>query len=343
MTDGDEDPEPSEDAPDAGNDETTTRRRVLLGGASLGVVGAGRALYNTVLGYGQFGMGTNLEEQDVASVAEEHLWPNYDESIDGNRVRVGDDAITIDGEASVAFGADARPDAADLDSRFGLDGRLEALQADVSALRSSSHGFEFHSPSAFFHRLEEGRPRPDIVTAIRTHRDRVVDPETVSRFTGVDPADPTALVDGLTAGFREHTSYDIPRYLAGSVEDNVIFGATDLREHFEDGVSFEALLDADETGIFCWELVYRSIEALQALPADRQSVPIAACYVTDNRHKHAYTGLLGAIREGDGLRLPMTFVDYTYSTLYDDLGLRGVLGEGVDAYGDGHRADGIYW
>lgn len=343
MTDGDEGAESSDDAPDAGSDETITRRRMLLGGASLGAVGAARAVYNTVLGYGQFGMGTNLEEQDVASVAEERLWANYDESIGGSRVRVGDDAIEIDGTASVAFGTDARRDAADLDSRFGLDGRLEALQADVSALRSSSHGFEFHSLSAFFDRLENAHPRPDVVTAIRTHRDRVVDPGTVSRFTGVDPADPAALVDGLTAGFREHTNYDIPRYLAGSVEDNVIFGATDLRAHFEDEVGFEALLGGGETGIFCWELVYRSIEALQALPADRQSVPIAACYVTDNRHKHAYTGLLSAIREDGELRLPMTFVDYTYSTLYDDLALRGVLGEGVDAYDDRHRADGIYW
>jgi hypothetical protein len=55
--------------------------------------------------------------------------------------------------------------------------------------------------------------------------------------------------------------------------------------------------------------------------------------------------LLGrwAIRVGGELRFPMTFVDYTHTTLYDDVGLTGVLGEGLAAYDDGHRADEIYW
>ena len=323
--------------------KTITRRRMLLGGASLGVVGAGRAIHNTVLGYGQFGMGTNLKEQDIAPIAAERLRATYHESIDGTDVRLDGDVITVSGDERLDLGADSPAAAAGLDSALGLDGRLEAVFDDVSAIRSSAYAFEFHDPAAFFDRLERAETRPEAVTAVRSNRDRAVDPAIVERFAGADPADPAAILYGLVDGFREHTSYDVPRYLAGSIEDNVIFGARDLRQQFEDDVGFRALLEADETGIFCWELVFRSIEALQAVSADRQSSPIAACYVSDRRHKHAYTGLLSAVAEDDGLRFPMTFVDYTYSTLYDDFSVRGLLGEGLAAYDDSHRASEMYW
>ena len=84
--------------------------------------------------------------------------------------------------------------------------------------------------------------------------------------------------------------------------------------------------------------------------------------VTDARHKHVYTGLATVVREGayggDGgaggggsggeraggdLVVPMTFLDYMHSTQYDDLHLRGVLGEGVNAYDRRHRTDDVYW
>lgn len=328
---------------DEPNDDGITRRRMLLGGgASVATVGGARALYNTVLGYGEFGMGTNLKEQDVAAVAEERLRPNYDESLDGVRVRADESGIAVRDER-VAFGPGGRADATGLDSKFDLGNRLARLFEDLSALRDGEYAFEFHDPTAFFERLDEGVSRPEIVTAIRSNRDRSVDPTDVERFSRADPSEIRAVVDGLVAGFRDHTNYDVPRYLAGSVEDNVIFGAADLRQHFEDDVGFEALLESDGTGIFCWELVYRSIEALQAVRADRQSVPVAACYVTDGRHKHAYTGVMSAMRVEGELRLPMTFLDYTHSTLYDDVKLTGVLGEGLSAYDDGHRTTGIYW
>jgi len=316
---------------------------MLLGGASLGLVGAGRAVYNTILGYGQFGMGTNLKEQDLAPIAAERLGPTYHESVGGIDVRLDGDVITVSGDERLDLGADNWAAAAELDSAFGLGGRLEALFSDVSAIRSSAYAFEFHDPTAFFDRLEGAETRPEAVTAVRSNRDRIVDPAVVERFADADPADPAAVLRGLVDGFREHTSYDTPRYLAGSIEDNVIFGASDLRQHFEDDVGFGALLEGDETGIFCWELVYRSIEALQAVSADRQSAPIAACYVSDRRHKHAYTGLVSAIAENGELRFPMTFVDYTYSTLYDDFAVRGLFGEGLDAYDDSHRASEMYW
>jgi len=315
---------------------------LLGGGASIATIGGARALYNTVLGYGELGMGTNLKEQEIAPVAEERLAPNYDESVDGVGVLAGDSGIAVDDER-LSLGSNDYDDAVALDSAVGLDGRLARLFEDLSALRDGEYAFEFRDPAAFFDRVDGEAARPETVTAIRSNWDRTVDPAIVERFSGADPSDPRAVVEGLVAGFREHTNYDVPRYLAGSVEDNVILGAADLRRHFEDDVGFEALLGSDGTGIFCWELVYRSIEALQAVRADRQSAPVAACYVSDSRHKHAYTGVLSAIRVDGELRFPMTFVDYTYSTLYDDVRLTSVLGEGLAAYDERHRATDIYW
>jgi hypothetical protein len=323
---------------------TITRRRMILGGgASLGAVGGGRALYNTVLGYGQAGMGTNLKDQDLAAVVSEQFPPSYDESIDGTRIRSTDTGIEIEGEETLRFDADGHDEAERVDAEYGGEGRISGLFADLSAFRRGEYAFEFSQPSAFFERVGTAEFRPGFLTAVRNNRDRIVDPELIERFVGADPADTAAVIDGLTAGFREHTRYDIPRYLAGSIEDNVILGAADLRQYFEDPVDFGALLEADTTGIFCWELVFRSIEALQALRPDQQSIPVSACYVSDRRHKHAFTGIMTAVRDDGELRFPMTFVDYTHTTLYDDLRMTGVLGEGLAAYNDGHRADVVYW
>ncbi|MEF8778980.1 MAG: hypothetical protein V5A36_08715, partial [Natronomonas sp.] len=195
----------------------------------------------------------------------------------------------------------------------------------------------------FFERVGDAQFRPGLATAIRNNRDRTTDPAVVERFADADPSDTAALVEGLVGGFREHTSYDVPRYLAGSIEDNVIFGAHDVRQYFEEEVDFESLLEANGTVIFCWELVFRSMEALQAVPASDQTVPVAACYVSDSRHKHAFTGVLSAIRVDGELRLPMTFLDYTHTTLYDDIHATVILGEGLAAYNTGHRATDIYW
>lgn len=347
--DGEPPPEPDRRSEGGGQDGGrravkggVTRRRMLLGGgASIAGVGAAKALYNTVLGYGQLGVGTNVRQQDLGPIVSERLAPAYDGAIDGVRIRTAGSELLVDGER-LRFGDDPAAAAA-LDSRLGLDGRLSALFADVSALRAGEYAFEFHGPSAFFERMADGESRPGVVTAVRTNWDRTVDPALVERFVGGDPADTVGVVDGLVEGFREHATYDVPRYLAGSVEDNVILGTADLRRYFEDETGFEALLGGGETGIFCWELVYRSIEALQAVPPERQSVPVAACYVIDDRHKHAFTGLLGAIRVDGDLRFPMTFLDYTHTTLYDDFRLTGVLGEGLDAYNDRHRAEDVYW
>lgn len=339
--------EQDDGAAHGGRLEGVSRRQFLAGaGGTVAAVGGGRAIYNTMLGYGHFGLGTNLLEQDLAPLFDEHLVASYDESFDDVRVWLDDDGVGVETDGSnriLGFEAtDGEREARRLDDELGLEGRIEGILEDGDALRADEYTFEFHEPAAFFERLEDATFRPDAVAAIRGRFDRAVDPDIVETFAGTDPADPEAVIYGLKEGFREHASYDVPRYAAGSVEDNVIFGAYDLRQHFTSPVDFESLLAADSTGMFCWEFVYRSMEALQALAPWGQTVPVAACYVSDRRHKHAYTGVVSAI-EDDGLRLPTTFVDYTYSTLYDDLRLTWLLGEGLEAYDSRHRADTIYW
>ncbi|QLD84956.1 hypothetical protein HWV23_04215 [Natronomonas halophila] len=327
--------------------EDISRRQFLMGaGGALTAVGAAKAAHNTILGYGELGMGTNLKKQDLAAAVSANMRTVYGENIGSARLRVIDDGVELraDDERYVLdFESATRGDAEDLDSRYGLGGRLTELFVDTRDFEAGNYTFGFSQPSAFFERVTGAETRPDMVAAVRRRRDRTVDPDIVETFTGTDPAETQALVEGLMAGFREHGHYDVPRYIAGSIEDNVIFGAADLRAAFEDPVDFESLLEADSTGLFCWELVYRSMEGFQAIAPWNQTIPLAAGYVRDTRHKHAFTALLTAIREDGELRLPMTFVDYTYSTLYHDLNITGLRGEGIKAYDADHRADAVYW
>lgn len=326
--------------------EVSRRRAIAGAGGLLSGVGAIRAIDNVLLGYGELGNGTNLLEQDLAAVASENISVGYDDRVDGHRLRLTDGALLVsagDGERRLAFETDERERARELDADLGLDGRLAALYADTRAVRTGQYRMTFSQPAEFFQRVREAEARPDVVAGLRGRGDRRVDPDVVERFAGVSPRRPESLADELVAAFREHASYDVPRYAAGSIEDNVVFRAVDLRTHFENDVSFEAMLEAEETGLFCWELVVRSMEALQAVAPWAQSVPVANAYVRDKRHKHAYTGVASAVREDGELVLPMTFLDYTHSTLYDDLHITPVTGRGLAAYDDRHRATHVFW
>ena len=220
---------------------------------------------------------------------------------------------------------------------------ITELSADLPTLLAGDHKYTFHQPSAFFERLDGTTLRPATVAALRGNRFEAVSRETVRRFADADPDDPAALIDGMKAGFRTYSGYDIERYLAGSIEDNVLAGTVDLRQHFESPTSYGAILAGDNTGLFCYTFAHRSIEALHASPAYQQTPPVFGGVVTDPRHKHAYTAMGSVVREDGDLVVPVTFIDYTHSTLYDDLNLRGVLGEGLAAYDDRHRAARIDW
>jgi len=335
------------DGPDLDDLPEITRRQAIAGtGGVLSGVGAVRTLDNVLLGYGELGNGTNLREQDLAALATEFLAVTYDERLAGHRVHVAGAAVVVEtdsGDRRFALDTDEREAARDLDADLGLDGRLAALYADIRDLRTGAFEMVFSQPAAFFSRVREADARPDAVAALRGNGDRVASPDIVERFADAPPTRPERLATALVTAFREHASYDIPRYAAGSIEDNVIFGAADLRGRFENEVSFEAMLERDDTGLFCWELAVRSMEALQAVAPWAQSVPVAACYTRDRRHKHAYTGVASAVREDGDLLVPMTFLDYTHSTLYDDLHVTPITGRGLAAYDDRHRATHIYW
>ena len=324
------------------------RRRILAGAAAsvLGL-GAAKAVDNVLAGYGVV-TGTNLIEQDLSAAVAERFGPSpFRTDVDGVEVRLGGRRLSVrtpEGEAAVVDVSGTSLDAVeDVDADAGLDGQLVGLVRDLRTVEAGDVTFEFTGYPAFFERVAERGGRPLSVEALRGARFRTPDRGTVEAFTDTDPADPRRLVEGLAWGFREFSGYDVPRYLAGSVQDNVIFNAADLRAGFRSPTGFDAMLSGENTGLFCYEFTYRSVEAFHAVPAAEQTVPVIAAVVTDARHKHVYTGLAGTVRQDDRLVVPMTFVDYTHSTLYDDVGLRGVLGEGVAAYDDRHRTTDVFW
>lgn len=317
----------------------------VLGGGAV-ALGAGKAVDNVLIGYGPI-TGTNLVDQDLGSVASEHLGPSerYDRAVGRHRILYQQDRLFVVREEevldTVSIPDGSRAEAATLDDRYGLDGAVSALFSDLRALRTGDYRFEFSTTDAFFERVEQGATRPYATDVLRGWR--TANPSTVEEFAGASPADPEQLVTGLMAAFREHTDYDVPRYVAGSITDNVLMGTVGLRKYFEDPVDFGSLEDQRHAGMFCYEFTYRSMESLQAVPAREQTVPVVAAKVSDYRHKHVYTGIASVLREDDGLVIPMTFVDYTHTTLYDDVALTGLLGEGLEAYNERHRADEIFW
>lgn len=323
------------------------REALKFFGGGVGVLGAGKAVDNVLVGYGPL-VGTNLREQDLQAVAGEHLpadrW--YRESIDGFELLRQNEVLFLleDGEvvetASLERSNPERP--REIDAAYDLTGDpFETLYSDVPDLQAGRYRFEFHEFDPFFDRLADATTRPFTVGLLRSNQR--ADPAVVERFSGAAPSDPRAVLRGLVESFREHSYYDVPRYVAGSLTDNVFMGAVKLRKYFRSPVDFTSLLNADGTGMFCYEFTNRSIEAIHARPAYDQTAPVVGVRVRDYRHKHVYTGVASVIRDDGDLTIPMTFVDYTHTTLYDDFGLTPVLGDGFDAYNDRHRADEMFW
>ena len=305
------------------------------------------AVDNVLLGYGTL-LGTNLVDQAasgaLARIADADLRPGR-----GTRYGLEGAAVTLRGDAvqveASEVGDVLRP-AAGLDAGWaadaGLPGPLAGLVADLGALAREEHTFEFYGVDGFFDRVAGATHRPLATDAIR--RWPATEPALVGEFVEADPAEPRSVLSGLVDGCRTHTHYDASRYVAGSIQDNVIFGAADLRAPFQDPVDFGSLLASDDkVGLFCYEFTHRSLEALHAVPAMEQTVPVAGARVWDQRHKHVYTAVASVVRDDGDLVVPMTFVDYTHTTLYHDARLRGLLGEGFEAFNPRHRATVVHW
>lgn len=315
-----------------------SRRRFLgaVGAGGLGV-GSAKAIDNTVLGYG-VGGGTNLREQDLDPLLDENRSVTGEMMTDEARYRITDEALWVDRTGNDEEWREHPFEG----SADGLPAKTRNLFEDCRDLVRTTD-YEYHTVEDFFDRLAETTPRPLATQALRGRVEAPITPAVVERFSGVSPEDGAGLIDGLKSGFREHGYYDIPRYVAGSVEDNVIMGVADLRAPFEGPTDLDTLIEEGRTGLFCYELSYRAIEALHSVSALTQRPPLVGFWVHDHRHKHVYNGLASVVRERGRLRVPVTFIDYTHSTLYDDLRVTRVVGEGLDAYGRRHRADEIHW
>lgn len=195
----------------------------------------------------------------------------------------------------------------------------------------------------FFETVDRSAVRPDIIAAMRPNDPEPVSPSILRQFIEDDPADTEAVAYGLADGFRKHATYDIPRYMAGAVEDNILLGHVELRSYFENEHTIEAMVAGTTPGMFCTEFTIQSIRAFHAVAPGTQSIPVVAGYVGDDRHKHAYTALLTVTKGAGTLRCPMTFLDYMHATLYEDLRLRGILGTGLNGYDTRHRATELHW
>jgi hypothetical protein len=325
--------------------EKVSRRRVLGALGGLGTLGSGVAVDNVLLGYEQ--LGTNLRKQDLAGKFAETATDGL-RVTDRNGVRVllwNDNLRLLDGPDGSVLADHNYPelDTAErrkLDDQHGLDGLLTEGLPTVTALHRGDVTFAFSDPEIFFERVRTGDPNRSAIELLRGHRPAPTD--AVRSVTDADPADPETVARGLVDGFREHAHYDLPRYMAGAVQFNVAFNTVDLRAGFRDDTSFASLRDGD-VGMFCTDFAARAAEALHATPASEQSPPVMAGVVIDDRHRHVFTVVASVLAEEDGLVVPATFLDYTHSTLYDDLRLTGLLGEGWEAYNRRHRADTVWW
>lgn len=313
----------------------------LIGGGLL-TAGSGKAVYNVFLGYD-----VNLMNQDLQEVASRDLLPAVQSvGMEEGEVYAGESELSIrslEGEylGSVGFDDSGRR-ARENQERLGLEPALTQLHADVPDLREGDYEMRFMEFRDFFDYLEEVESREYTVGFLRDGY-RGVDPGLVQEFAGVHPGDSRRLLEALVERFRERTSYDVPRYVAGSVTDNVLMRLVRLRPYFRHGVDYSALVSNGDTKLFCYEYVDRSVEALHSVPVWRQEPAVFGGSVLDRRHKHAYTAVGSVVRDSDDLVVPVTFVDYTRTTLYSDLGVAGLLGGGVNAYDSHHRASRIDW
>lgn len=334
------------------------RRQFLGYGISGSVaVGLARALDNVVLGYGGLGQGTNLVEQresgdlDRLMAADMQVGRTpivFRGDTGAFTLRVRDDKVIIRdqgtvGTTTIPLSPEGIHQARRADRERRTDGTIEAIVRDTIDLREGAYRFEYHPLEEFRSRVEESEPRPPSTTLLRGYGSRPISPSVLERFTGVDPRQTMALVDGLLAGFREYGYYDGPRYVAGSIQDNILMGLIDLREPLETRTDFESMVDREATGLFCWELARRAMEAMHVYPGSEQSVPVAATYVRDVRHKHVYNGLSTVTRSDGRVVIPTTFVDYTRGLLVDDLRATAITGEGLNAYDGRHRTTEVRW
>ncbi len=317
-------------------------RRELLAAAATAAAssGGGYAVYRSEFVPG-VGYGTNLRNQDVASKLQQRLRPR-DFTVDGDDVEVSSTAtrasVEVDGERRTVRHRDVE-EAREVDEDLGLDVVLKEVVEGRTALEDGGYELEVHALEGFFERVTQAPALPWTVEQLRGEFEDV--PPSKLEEIAVHPSDSAELVYSLMHLFRENTSYDLRRYAVGGVE-NTLPGVDGVRDRLAGDTDFGAIASGGAE-MFCWEYSSRVGEALHSVPAHRQTPPVAVVEVVDSHHGHVYNGLVSAVEAEDGVTLPVAFVDYTFSTLYHDLGRTSEDDERLDAYDRRHRADDVYW
>ncbi|MFB6085890.1 MAG: hypothetical protein ABEJ84_03650 [Halodesulfurarchaeum sp.] len=323
------------------SDRLDAPRRELLRRIGIGAIAGGFArVFYEYTGFGHL-TATNLRRQDLEPLLRDRLEPSP------FSVPVADGRFWFTGEewnsAAAENGAERGSVAGSTRQTDGHHDHLtDRFSRDLRALRSGDFTVPVLSLSDFLDRGGEGRTRPLAVAALRGEGFQSPDPEMIRRFTGVDPADIRAVIDGLGSGFRAHTHFDARRYLAAAIERYLLLETIPVADPSRDPTDFEAILTGS-TGLYCYEYALRSIEAFHAIEPTRQSIPVFGGIVIDDRHNHAYTALGTVLREAGGLRLPFTFVDYFYTALFDSLRAGWLVGEEIGAYDRFHRATRVHY
>lgn len=317
-----------------------TRRKLLgfLGGGAIAAL-AGKAGYEYT-GFGTIG-GTNLVEQDLDAIARRNLSPTaFDLDVGKWRVSYANTSITV---GSRGDETEKTVDVTTVDRHTvsAFEFPIDALVRDLGAIESGDVAFDFGRRARFFHRLRGAERRPLTVAALRGSGYRQPAAETVEAFADADPGDVRALHLGLADGFRRRSYFDVPRYLAGTI-DRVRGDDVSSLESRNEQTAFDALLE-EPRGMYCYEYALRSVEAFHAKPPRSQTLPVFAGVVIDVRHDHAYTLLASVIRDQGDLVIPVTFLDYFYATVFDTFGVRWAFGEGIGAYDRRHRATRIHY
>ncbi|NHN42928.1 hypothetical protein G9C85_15005 [Halorubellus sp. JP-L1] len=323
-------------------------RRGLLGRVAGGAaaVGGAKAVDNILVGYGRLS-GTNLLAQDLEPLASDEFGPSpFRLTHRETTLRYEDEAITVTGpEQSQRFRltADAPP-ASRIDAAHQLPGRpVTELHADVPLLKTGDVSFSFHSLPEFLSATSNATPRPYSTLAVRGRTEDEPAVETIREFTGSEPSRTPELISGLAAGFQQHARYNTERYLARTIQFNLLLDTVSLDEPFRQPTTFEAMLEDGTSPLLCWDFTERSIEALHAVSPFQQTIPIVAARVDDTRHGHVYTAIASVVRDEDGLHVPMTFLDYRNAVLFDEGVLSLPFSDEIGAFDSRHRATKIRW
>lgn len=326
-------------------DGTCVSRRRLLGGvgAAVGLAGAA-ATDRLLLGYGSLS-GTNITEQSVSDLMTAPFGTGTRETaVPGGRLQLSGDHLVLvgtDGERRRLSSPTPRTAAAAAE-RLGIDpSPVRDAVEDVGAIRRGEARFHPVRFDQFSRAVGRERPRP-VTTGLLRAPHASADPDDVWGFLGGRVDSPTELLRRLTERFRETTAYDLGRFAGNAVENRL---PGDHPRRPLEASSFSALESDAVDGLLCWDYTRRAAEAVHAVPVADGAPAAAAAPARDHRHGHVFLAL-AAVSRGRGAPGPtvvVTFVEFVHPVLYDDLGLRGALGSGLNAYDRLHRVSRLPW